>query len=140
MSEKNKMLLFIFFIGVVFASSIVTYRYKDEIKNLKIVTTIADSFSHPEKYVKCYVVTSIDGKCLRLVLLIPCKDQIQKQALLQKMPRVRHEILMSVNSAEMAMSIKQKDFKAIKKNLLQIVDKHADKQIKEIFLENFFYN
>ena len=140
MSEKKKILLCIFFIGVVCALSILTYRYKDEIKNLKIVTTIADSFTHSEKYVKCYVVTSIDEKCLRLVLLIPCRDQIQKKALLEKIPRVRHEILMSVNSAEMAMSIKQKDFKAIKKTLLQIVDKHADKQIKEIFIETFFYN
>lgn len=142
MIEKDDFFVTIFLIGLVLALSATAYYYREEIRTSKISRDKAGRlfYSESRMNVKPTLFANIGTKHLRLKLNIPCKDKEQKDELLRKMPRIKHELLMSMNSKEVELSIEQKNFKAIRKHLLQVFNNHVTEPLEELYFEGFFCN
>ena len=84
-----------------------------------------------------YVVSSsiADRHDVRFKLSIPFKDNKEKADLMQKLPRIKHELSISGSRHNVAPSIEQKDLKALKKHILKIVSDLTGVPIGELHLD-----
>ena len=142
MSKKENLFITIFLIGLVMTLIVTLYYYREEIKNLQIPKN-KTAHLFPSKSgmsAKPVLFTNIGTKHLRLKLHIPCNDKEQKNDLIRKMPKIKNELIMSMSGDEMELSIKNKDFNAVRKHLLQVFNNHVTKPLKELYFESFFYN
>lgn len=95
----------------------------------------------PAGKIRCRVASNVsDGKYLSLALAIPCKDTRQRSDLERKLPRLRHRFLMSMSQPEMEEFIEQRNFEAIRKQLLNIINQDADKPVDTIYFESICYD
>lgn len=142
MIEKDNFFVAIFLAGLVSALAATAYYYREDIRTLKISKDKTGRFfsSESRMNVKPVLFANIGTKHLRLKLNIPCKDKEQKDDLLRKMPRIKHELLMSMSSKEVELSIEQKNFNAIRKHLLHVFNSHVTEPLEKLYFEGFFYN
>jgi len=138
--EKDELLYFL--IGLAVTLLVTVYSYRDEIKKLRIPKNKATHLfpSKSGMSAKPVLFTNIGTKHLRLKLHIPCKDRKQKNDLLRKMPKIKNELIMSMSGDEMELSVKNKDFNAVRKHLLQVFNNHVAKPLEELYFESFFYD
>ncbi len=142
MSKKENFFSTIFLIGLVVTLIVTVYCYRDEIKKLKIPKNKAGHLfpSKSGMSAKPVLFTNVGTKHLRLKLHIPCKDRKQKNDLLRKMPKIKNELIMSMSGDEMELSIKNRDFNAVRKHLLQVFNNHVTKPLEELYFESFFFD
>jgi len=142
MSKKENLFSTIFLIGLMVTLIFTVYYYREEIKKLKIQNNNTGHLfpSKSGMSAKPALFTNIGTKHLRLKLHIPCKDRKQKNDLLRKMPKIKNDLIMSMSGDEMELSIKNKDFNAVRKQLLQVFNNHVTTPLKELYFESFFYN
>ncbi|MFC1819828.1 hypothetical protein ACFLZG_01925 [Thermodesulfobacteriota bacterium] len=116
--EMNQKYIFIFLCFILVMMLTLTglaYRYREKINISQRLREVKDRFNSSEQIkVTIDIVAGINEKSLRLQFSVPCKDVNQKQYIMKRLPRIRHELLMSVNRPEVLQSMEQRDFKAIK--------------------------
>lgn len=113
------------------------HHYRAEIKVLDLKLRNA-----PVKSAKvhCETATTIGTKHLTLGFYIVSADRSQWEELVKKLPRIKHDILVTANEAKMRSWIAQRDFGKIKASLLETVNRHTGRPVKTVYLESFFYD
>jgi len=115
----------------------VMYYQKDEIQLGKLLFNP----SHKnQNHFRCLVVANVALKHLRLKFSIPCSDLKDITHLNKIMPRLKHDMILSIDNENMSRSIKDRDFENIRKTILSVVNRHTRKPVKTIYFENFFFN
>ena len=77
---------------------------------------------------------------LGLAVAIPYDRKEQFSELWKKYPKIKNDFLMKVQPEEMKGWVKRRDFTAIKKKILEIVNDNLERPIKTLYLESFSYN
>lgn len=94
-------------------------------------------------YAKCVtyrVVSNIDMQnILKMEIAIPYEDIEQKKDLKRKIKRIKNDFIGNVDQRKMEEWVKQRDFAAVKSELLKIINKNANKPIKDIYFKTFNY-
>ena len=141
--EKYSILIAILFVVMIVGLSFITYHYRQDVRFAKIHHVLKKGFRSVERKqiaANLVVVASVDDKFLRMKLNIPLKNHIQKRKLMKSFPKIQHQMLMSVADPNMREWINHRNFRAIKKHALRLVNNHSTVKVKRLFMENFFYN
>lgn len=117
------------------------YKYRSELKLDKPFVQIRDAF-FPGKMIiaKIDFFAKVNDKYLRIIFKIPCKDMKTKQNILDNMTRIKHEMLMSMDSEENKISIENRDFRRIKSNCLGVLKKYAHIDENKVYVDFFAHN
>ena len=117
------------------------YKYRAELKLNDQFVKIRDSFSSSKTIMaKVDFFAKVNDKHLRVIFNIPCKDMKTKQDILDNMTRIKHEMLMSMESDQNKISIENREFRQIKANCLVILKKYAPVDVSKVYVDFFAHN
>ena len=137
---SNKTIRFILVVIVVIVVGILgfAYNHKGEFDlQLQLKNTKNRLFSINGLNVKFSVNASIGKDNLSIQYYVPCSTIKQRTHLLQKLPVIKHGIIMDMNRSKMMTSIQKRDFESIKKYSLKVINDHSIKEVDKIYLESF---
>ncbi len=141
--EKYSTLIAILFVVMILGLSFITYHYRLDAKFGKMQKASDKGFYSVKRKpiaANLIVMAGIDDKFLRMKLNIPLKSIYQKRELMLSFPRIQHLMLMSVSEPNMIEWIEHRNFRAIKKHALRLVNIYSTVKVKRLYMENFFYN
>lgn len=127
-------LLLIFFFAALVAT---IYFFHEEIR---IPNLTPHSITQPGEKVDCVLFSSVGNKNLRILFSIPSKDKRQREVLLKEVPRIRHELLISMDDPDLMSSVENRDFDSIRSHFVRVINNHLDQPIDTIYFEGFYYD
>lgn len=107
---------------------------------IKIPSLMLKPTQESRKSIRCVVIAKLSGKTMRLVFTIPSEDKIHWYELEDKLPKIKHSVLMLFEHQKLLEILENKDFDNLKKHILKVVNVHSSKPIEAVFLDNFFYD
>ena len=117
------------------------YKYRSGLRLEKRFIQIKNAiFSRDRIFVKVDLFARVNGKDLRIIFNVPCKDMETKQNITKNMARIKHEMLMSMEDTQNAISIEKRDFARIKSNCVEILNKYAPVDINKVYMDFFAHN
>jgi flagellar basal body-associated protein FliL len=91
--------------------------------------------------VRCFVITNVsDRTYLRLRLAIPCAGKGQRADLERRLPRLKHEFLMVLNEPDMETFIRDRNFEAMRRELVRVVNQNVEQPVETLYFEGFYCN
>lgn len=138
-SNRN-LLLLITLLGILVTTMVLSHRFRKELDFKRIPLIFQSSHRKTVNQVRCLLVTNLQTDDLRFQISIPCENARQKKELYKIMPKIRHELLMSMNRPEIALEVKERKFEDFRSYLLNVINSVSPKPIKEIYFESFFCN
>ena len=133
--EKNNLFVLTVLIALFGAMTLVLYHYREEIH---IPEFFKESSRVAGEGVGCSFVTNIEGKHLRLKFLIPSRDRREQAEIERIVPKIKHDLLMSMGRPEIERQFENRDFSAVRTHLLNIVNSHSNTPVEHVYLETFF--
>jgi hypothetical protein len=133
---KNKIgtIVSLLFVGLMVNLVVLFYQNRERIKLPRMLR-------HPSQQnandVRCVVRSTIGPQTLRLTFNIPCLDYEHKQELSRNLPRIHHDLVMTMDRKEVSRSLKERDFEMLRGHLLSIVNKHTTRPVDTLYFENF---
>lgn len=117
--------------------SIVLYNRRD----LKLPEfSLRPSGRTPDNQVGCLFLTNVGERHLRMGVVMPAKSRENRDDLLQKLPLIRHDLLMSANDPEFIQSLERRDFDAIRDHVLRSVNRHTKNPVDQLFFESYSFD
>lgn len=126
-------LLIIFLCSLV----VVLYHYRKEIH---IPEFILNPNRSSGQNVSCAFVTTVGSKSLSIGFAIPAGDRRHKERLMQMIPKIQHELLLTANERDLITLYEQRDFDTLKTHLLTVVNSQVSPPVKNLYFESFDYN
>lgn len=138
MSEKKRTPFYILMIAaLVIAASIVLYNRRD----LKIPEfSLKPSGRTPDNQVGCLLVAKVGERHLRMGFVMPAANREDRDDLLQKLPVIKHDLLMSANHPDLVHSLELRDFDAIRNHVLRTVNHHIKRPVDQVFFESYYFD
>lgn len=133
---KNKIgtIVILGFIGLMITLVVLFYQNRERIK-------LPPMLRHPSQQnandVRCVLRSTIGPQTLRLTFNIPCRDYEHKQELSKNLPRIHHDLVMTMDRKEVSRSLKERDFEMVRGHLLTIVNKHTTRPVDTLYFDNF---
>ncbi|MBN1106111.1 MAG: flagellar basal body-associated FliL family protein [Deltaproteobacteria bacterium] len=138
MAEKRKISLSILFVIVLGALIAFMVLHRRDFKLPEL--SLRSSPRAPDSRVVCAIVTKIGDKHLRMGFIVHVEDRAHQETLLQKLPMIKHDLLVSANNPEWALLYEIRDFDRIRDRLLTIINDYSDKPVRDIYFESFYYD
>ena len=140
-SEKIAIFVIVFLLGSILTLTGLAYNYREEIDLSQRIRKIKNRVLEKEEVsLKFNLVAGINEKSLRVKFYIPCKNMKQRHHIFKRLPVIKHELLMSMSRPEVIQSIEERDFNAMKKGSLKIINSVSNEVINRLYLEFFFLN
>ena len=141
MNEKHTIYFLAILLVFILTLTGMAYHYRGEIHIPRKLMAVKDRFfSIRGPSVKFDVATSIGDQHLWVKFSAPCINMRHKNQILKRLPKIKHELLMSMSRPEVIQAIEVRDFKSIKKHSLQIINNFSPELINKLYLEFFFLN
>ena len=138
MSDKTIRFILVVIVAIVVGILGFAYNHKGEFDlQLQLKNTKNRLFSINGLNVKFSVNASIGKDNLSIQYYVPCSTIKQRTHLLQKLPVIKHGIIMDMNRSKMMTAIQKRDFESIKKYSLKVINDHSIKEVDKIYLESF---
>jgi hypothetical protein len=138
LAEKRKTflpILFVIVLGIVIAF-MAHHRRDFKLPEL----SLCSSPPAPDFRVACVILSKIGDKHLRMGFVVHVEDREHQEALLQKLPMIKHDLLVSANKPEWALWYELRDFDRIRHQLLKVINVHSSKPVQDIYFESFYYD
>lgn len=140
-TEQGPFLILLFILLSIIILTCLAYHYRDELKLSQMLEDIKEQLLLPGRIsIKFDVHAGIDDQNLNIKFLVPCNDLSEKKRIQKRLPRIRHEMLMTMSRPEVIDAIKHHDFKQIKIYFLDVINNFSNEKIEKIYLELFFIN
>ena len=140
-NEKIAIFVIIFVLVSILTLTGLAYNYREEIDFSQRIRTIKNRvFAKEEVSLKFNLVAGINEKSLRVKFSIPCENIKQRHCILKRLPIIKHELLMSMSRPEVMRSIEERDFNAMKRGSLRIINSVSNEAINRLYVEFFFLN
>lgn len=134
MKSKIATTVCLVFIGLTISIVFLFYQNRERIKLPRILR-------HPSQEnandVRCVLRSTIGPQTLRLTFHIPCRDYKHKQELSRNLPRIHHDLVMTMDRKEVSKSLKKRDFEMVRSHLLNIVNKHTTRPVDHLYFDSF---
>jgi len=91
-------------------------------------------------YIKCQLFSNLGTQnYLTLEMAIPYQNKEQQFNLKKNLDRIKSDMLTNIDQEEMNKWVKERDYVAIKGELLKVINKHTKKPIEQIYFDTFLY-
>ena len=129
-SEKIAIFVIVFLLGSILTLTGLAYNYREEIDLSQRIRKIKNRVLEKEEVsLKFNLVAGINEKSLRVKFYIPCKNMKQRHHIFKRLPVIK-----------VIQSIEERDFNAMKKGSLKIINSVSNEVINRLYLEFFFLN
>jgi flagellar basal body-associated protein FliL len=92
------------------------------------------------QYVKCRLFSNLGtNDYLMLEMAIPYRDKDQQADLKGKLGSIKSDFLTNINQRKMEKWIQERDYDAIKAELLKVINTHTKKRIEHIYFDSLIY-
>jgi flagellar basal body-associated protein FliL len=128
------------FTAMLVAGTLISWRYRDELRIP--MTNLGEALNpmHPRDLVRCYVAGTVDGKhYLRMKLAIPCKDREQRLYLTHNLPRFKNQLMMKMSQPEIEEAVRNRDFETLRYHVINILNTISRKPVSTVYFEGFIY-
>jgi flagellar basal body-associated protein FliL len=90
--------------------------------------------------VNCTITSRMGRRgALKAEVKIPCKDKKQKEKLSRMKKQIQSDFLMTVDQMALQGWIKERNYEAIRKEMLRVINRHTDEPIKNIYFDSLLY-
>lgn len=138
MTEKKKTSLTILFVIVLGVLIALMLHHRRDFKLPELA--IRSSSRVPDSRVECVVVAKIGDKHLRMGFVAHVEDKDQQETLLQKLPMIKHDLLMTANRPEWVLCYELRDFDRIRDQVLKVINVYSTEPVQNIYFESFHYD
>ena len=123
------------------AMSVVVFIYHDNKVNLKHLSLLKPtSAKTAPQVVKCKLFSNLGtNDYLMLEMAIPYRDKEQQADLKGKMDRIKSDFLTNINHRKMGKWIQERDYDAIKAELLKVINAHTKEPVEHIYFDSLLY-
>jgi len=83
--------------------------------------------------------TGMNGR-LGIVMSIPIEHEDQRNDILHNYSKLKNDFLMKVEPKEINVWVEERNYKAIRKKFLEILNGILEKPIKKVYFDSFFYD
>jgi|GEM_PF-1613759 len=92
------------------------------------------------QFVKCRLYSNLGVKdYLMLEMSIPYRDKKQQDDLKGKLEGIKSDFLTNMNQQELAKWVRERNYDAIKAELLKVINTHTNKPIEHIYFDSLIY-
>ena len=141
MGDKGKFLmsvLSVFALIAICAAALYYHNEKISFNNISMLKQKKDK--NGSNYVKCRVVTNLGNQNrMMMEMAIPYENKAEYNDLNYKIDRIKSDMLTNINQEEMKNWVRERDFVAIKGELLKVINKHTKQPIEHIYFDSFLY-
>jgi len=137
-AEKKKTSLSIVFVIVLGVVIALMLHHKRDFKLPELA--LRSSPRVPDSRVECVIVAKIGDKHLRMGFVAHVEDRDHQEILLQKLPMIKHDLLMSANSPEWTLCCELRDFDKIRHQILKVINVYSIEPVRDIYFESFYYD
>ena len=114
------------------------HNEKIQFKNISMLRQKQDT--NGTNYIKCQLFSNIGSEnYVMMEMAIPYENKTQYADLNRKIDRIKSDMLTNINPEEMNEWVKERDYVAIKSELLKVINKHTNEPIKHIYFDSFLY-
>lgn len=111
---------------------------KIDFQNLSVLRP--KTSEHGSNYIKCQIFSNLGPQnYLTMEMAIPYENKRQYEDLNGKIDKIKSDMLTNIDQQEMNKWIRERDYVAIKGELLKIINKHSQKPIEHIYFDSFLY-
>lgn len=136
LSNRRRRLFILFSLAASFTVGFLYSHRADFAFSIHSQSTVDGKF---KRKVKCSVTSNVgEGKSCRLKIAIPCESRRQQVDLMRKLPRLKHEFMMSLSQPGMDEVVRDRNFRELRRQLLQTLNKHGDDSVRTLYFEEFF--
>lgn len=136
LSYKKSLLLILIIMGLGIGSVILYSRRELKIPEL----SLKSSNSKSDTQVTCVLVARVGERDLRMGFFMPTEDRDQRDDLLQKLPVIKHDILISTGRPEFLSALELRDFDSIREHLLITVNQYAKNPVDDLYFESYYFD
>jgi flagellar basal body-associated protein FliL len=142
-SDENniKGLTLVLSVFALIAICVMIYIYHDEninLQNLSMLKRKGDR--NASQYVKCELFSNLGAKdYLMLEMAIPYRDKEQQADLNGKLDQIKSDFLTNINHRNMEIWIQERDYDAIKGELLKVINTHTKQPVANIYFDSLLY-
>ena len=126
--------------ALVLILSIGLFWYNYDSKDIRISSV---KFKKKQKYYQTANLSLVSNigptYQMKMDLSIPCQTKTQYSDLTYKMPRIKSALLTTMDQGEMTNLIEDRDFDAIKKAYMGVINRFVEKPVNTIYIESFNY-
>jgi flagellar basal body-associated protein FliL len=139
--NKGRVLAIVLSVFVLIAICVAAFFHHNENINFKKMSMLSQKKDKNESnYIKCKLFSNIGTQdYLMMEMSIPYENKTQYSELNQKLDRIKSDMLTDIDQKEMNKWVKERDYAAIKGELLKVINKHTKKPIKNIYFDSFLY-
>jgi len=114
--------------------------YNSDSKNIQISSFKFNKNKKYEKTVQVSIISNLGpSHLMKMNIAIPCNDRSQCADLTQNMSRMKSGFLTQLGQEEMKDLIDDRDFNAIKKAYMSVINRVAEKPVDNIYIDSFNY-
>jgi len=130
--------LSVFVLIVICVAALIYHNEKINFQNISMLKQKRDK--NESNYLKCQLMSNLGTQnYLMMEMAIPYENKTQYADLNKKIDRIKSDMLMNIDQAAMNKWVKERDYVAIKGELLKVINKHTKKPIEHIYFDSFLY-
>jgi len=139
--HKGRFLAVVLSVFVLISICVAAFIYHNEKINFHTISMIKQKKDkNGSNYIKCQLFSNLGNQnYLMLEMAIPYENKTQYTDLNQKIDRIKSDMLTNIDQEQMNKWVKERDFVAIKSELLKVINKHTKNPIEHIYFESFLY-
>ena len=139
--HKGRSLTMVLAVFVLIAICVVVFIHHNEKINFHNISMLRQKQDkNGSNYIKCQLFSNLGNQnYLMLQMAIPYENKTQYTDLNQKIDRIKSDMLTDIDQEEMNKWVKERNYVAIKSELLKVINKHTKKPIEHIYFESFLY-
>ena len=137
-NAKGLIIISIAFI-MVFSFAMV-YHYREVLELPEISWEKIMPHSRERTHFRCTFTSRIGRRgSLKAEVNVPCNDLKQQRKLSAMKKQIQSDFLMTVDQMALEKWIKERNYEAIRREFLRVVNRHTDKPVKEIYFDSLLY-
>jgi flagellar basal body-associated protein FliL len=123
------------------AICVIIFIYHDEKINLQNLSMLKlKQGKTAPQYVKCQLFSNLGARdYLMLEMAIPYRDKEQQADLKGKLNQIKSDFLTNINHRKMEKWIQERDYDAMKAELLKVINAHTKEPVEYIYFDSLLY-
>jgi len=139
--DKGRFLAIVLSVFVLIVICVAAFIYHNEKINFQNISMLRQKEDkNGLNYLKCQLLSNLGNQnYLIMEMAIPYENKTQYADLNQKIDRIKSDMLTNIDQEEMNKWVKERDYVAIKGELLKVINKHTKKPVEHIYFDSFLY-